>query len=105
NATLYLNIISSTKNCTASFIAEKIGISKAAVTMRINELIEKGLVVKKQSDNDKRINYLFLSKEIEKETNEYNSFFELMTKEIENNYSKDEIDIFCNVLNSFCEID
>ena len=83
NTTLYLNIISANKDCTASFIAQQIGVSKAAVTIRISELIEKGLVVKKQSPTDKRVNFLYIIQELKAEYDEYDKKLKELSEKIQ----------------------
>lgn len=98
NTLLYLNIISDTKDCTASFIAKNIGVSKAAVTIRINELIAKGLVIKKQSEEDKRVNYLYVSDEIKREYDEYDQMYIKSSEETEKLFTEEEIAVVSKVL-------
>lgn len=61
NSLLYLDLISDMERCTVSALAEALHVTKAAVTMRVNELIRRGLVVKTQSETDRRVNYLSLT--------------------------------------------
>jgi len=58
NSLLYLDIISYTKNCTTTFLAQSLRISKSAVTIKVNELVKQGLIIKQQSEDDKRVFYL-----------------------------------------------
>ena len=58
NTSMYLDLVKFRGTATVSSIAEDLDISKAAVTMKVNELVKQGLVKKIQSEEDKRINYL-----------------------------------------------
>lgn len=51
---LYLTAIASSGGCTVSELAQKAGVSKPSVTVRINSLVDKGLVTKTRSDSDRR---------------------------------------------------
>ena len=81
----------------------QIGVSKAAVTIRISELIEKGLVVKKQSPTDKRVNFLYINQELKAEYDEYDKNLKELSEKIETMYTQEELKIFCKVMNSFSE--
>ena len=55
NSLLYLELIFTMNGkCTASQIADLLHISKPAVTLKINELIRKGLVTKEPDPKDRR---------------------------------------------------
>ena len=43
---MYINLIMFMDNCTVSKLADMLNISKPAVTVRVNQLIEKGIVIK-----------------------------------------------------------
>lgn len=51
---LYLNIISGMENCTVSKLAETLQITRSAVTIKVNELVKRGFVEKRQSTEDGR---------------------------------------------------
>nr|WP_283571175.1 MarR family transcriptional regulator [Paenibacillus brevis] len=57
----YIINIGEFDNLTYGDLAEKMNISKPAVTASANKLIEKGLVIKKQSIDDRRLYYLSLT--------------------------------------------
>ncbi len=50
----YLLLISTTENCTVSFLSELLKIKKPTVTLAINELTNNGLVSRIQAKEDKR---------------------------------------------------
>lgn len=58
----YINIIGGLENPTFSDLAEKLKVSKPAVTVIINKLIQQGIANKQQSSDDKRIYYINLTK-------------------------------------------
>ena len=59
NTSMYLDLVKFRGTATVSSIAEDLDISKAAVTMKVNELVKQGLVKKIQS---KRISASIISK-------------------------------------------
>lgn len=61
---MYINLIMFMDNCTVSKLAKMLNISKPAVTVRVNQLIEKGIVIKKKSKTDERVNILMISPEV-----------------------------------------
>lgn len=58
---LQLFIINHKPNMTISELAERLNLSRPATTQKVNELASKGLVIKKQSETDKRVTELSLS--------------------------------------------
>lgn len=63
---LYLDMISEIPDCTVSRLAELASVTKPTVTVRVNGLVEKGLVVKERSSEDGRVTFLRLSEEMER---------------------------------------
>ncbi len=100
NSLLYLDIISYTPNCTASYLANVLNISKPAVTVKINELIKQGLIVKTQSEKDKRVYYLNINQEFAHIYEAYDKSMCRAIDDVKEEYTKEEIDTFCKVLNS-----
>jgi len=71
----YLNIIFNLKKITLTKFAEKAKITKPAATQIINKYIDKGYVIKKVSDKDKRVCYIELTEQLKKYfTDGYNKF-------------------------------
>jgi DNA-binding MarR family transcriptional regulator len=58
-----LKMISKTKNCKASDINATLGKDKAQITRSVSELINKGLVKRKQDVEDRRAYFLVLTEE------------------------------------------
>lgn len=57
----YIYAIGELDNPVFSDLADKLNLSKPAITVSVNKLIQKGLVKKQQSDEDKRLFYLSLT--------------------------------------------
>lgn len=103
NTFLYLGMIVYKKNCTASYIAETLHVSKSAFTIKVNELIRQGLVQKTQSSSDKRVYYLSLAPEV---TKDY-WFEQHLVKAvcaIESNYTDEQVNMFCDMLKIFTKV-
>lgn len=98
NSLLYLDIISYKENCTVSFLADALHISKSAVTIKVNELMKQGFITKTQSQHDKRINYLTLNEAITKEYQGQDCEVMQSIQNIEQNYSQKEINTFREIL-------
>lgn len=98
NSLLYLDLISYTPNCTASYLAGILHISKPAVTAKVNELIRQGFVVKKQSEEDKRVYYLSISPAVEEEYKLYDKKFSKAVQKLKQSYSEKELLVFCDML-------
>ncbi|MEG2329730.1 MarR family winged helix-turn-helix transcriptional regulator [Anaerorhabdus sp.] len=98
NSLLYLDLIKLIPLCTGSLLADKLGISKAAVTLKVNELIKQGLVVKIQSEQDKRVFYLKISEDCEPYYKQYEKALTRSVQNIEKKYSLEERKIFSDIL-------
>lgn len=103
NTFLYLSMITCKKNCTVSYIAETLHISKSAVTIKVNELIRQGLVQKIQSSSDKRVYYLSLDPKI---TEDYSPEHRLdkAVGTVESNYTDEQVKMFCDMLKFFTKV-
>lgn len=98
NSLLYVDIISYTENCTTTFLAHALHISKSAVTIKINEMVKQGLIERHQSMDDKRVYYLRLNDDIAKVYREYDKALYKATEAAHKNYTQQEIDSFIRIL-------
>ena len=101
NSLLYLDLISYNPNCTVSYIADSLNIARSSVTIKIIELEKLGLVVKHQSEHDKRVFYLSLSNMVVDIFDKDNNSLMKAAKEIESKFSKHEIDVYFEMLDIF----
>ncbi len=98
NSMLYLEIIASTENCTASRLAKLLHISKPAVTMKLNELIKQGLLERTPSGTDGRVKYISVQPGLLKEFEAYDALMCRMAETVESLYTKEEAEIFGKIL-------
>lgn len=101
NSLLYLDLISCKEPCTVSYLAEALHISKSAVTVKVNELIRQGLVVKEQSKIDKRVYYLTVSPAAMEEYRKYDVKLNFAKQKLKARYSADEMALFCEMMEFF----
>ncbi|MDO5717866.1 MAG: MarR family winged helix-turn-helix transcriptional regulator [Tissierellia bacterium] len=105
NSLLYLELIYCMDGkCTASQIADLLYISKPAVSLKINELIKQGLVNKKVNPKDNRQNLLSLNNDKVPQYKIYKHQDSLAVKRIEEKFSKEDIEKFCEMLDIITEI-
>lgn len=101
NSMRYLDFIVYTENCTVSRLADLFCVSKAAVTIKVNELCRMGLVEKVQSEEDRRIYYLTVPPHVAEEYARYDRILVRAAERLEGKYSKQEIEQFCKMLTDF----
>ena len=89
NSLLYINVIEQMKECT---------VSKMADVLKITKLVKQGVVVKKQSEKDKRVYYLELSPHITQVLGVYDQVFYKIERELKGKYSQEQLELFGDVL-------
>ena len=105
NSLLYLELIHSMNGkCTASKLAELLYVSKPGVTLKVNELIKQGLVIKTPDAEDKRQNFLSVNEDAVPKYRVYREQDDLAVKTITEKFSKEDIDKFCEMLNILTDI-
>lgn len=103
NSMLYLDIISQTERCTVSKLADALGITKSAVTMKVAELVKRGCFVKTQSETDKRVFYLTLHPEMQDIYDRFDNIFTAIGRKIERKYTPEEVSLFCRMLQDIAD--
>lgn len=97
----YLKEILKRKEITVTELAEHFNISKPSVAEVINQLLENGIVGKRKSEEDKRVNYIYLTEigEVLASTNtlESNRAVEKMFEKL----SKKEMKTLIKIFNKF----
>ena len=99
----YLDLIAYTENCTASYLAKALHVSRPAVTSKINELVRLGLVEKIQSHEDRRVFYLSVSQEIAEENKRFDRAVQYAVEQVQKQYSDTDVDHFCEILQTVCK--
>ncbi len=97
----YLSIISFSEYNTISSIAKMLGLTKSAVTLKMNELEKQGLVVREQCKKDKRVYYIRVSQGVKESWIESDKIFEKIIDKTKKKFSEKEIDAFFEVLKYF----
>jgi len=98
NSVLYMDLIAYTEDCTVSKLAEMLNVSKASVTIKVNELVSGGFVEKTVSETDRRIHILRISEDAESPYREEDRLTDLVVKKMREKYSDEEMDKFCEML-------
>ena len=104
NSMMYLDVISfqhEQGGCTVSTLAETLRITRSAVTLKVNALEKLGLVVKTRSETDRRVIYLDVSDTVRQALNVYDPPFERAARLVEETYSPGQVEIFCQILQTF----
>ncbi len=105
NSLLYIELIYTMGGkATVSDLAKMLHVSKPGVTLKINELIKQGLVYKTTDPNDKRKNYLSVNEEKIPSYKVYRRQDNEVIKRITDNYSLEDINKFCEMLNIISSI-
>lgn len=94
---LQLFIIRHKDKMTISELADYMRLSRPAVTQKVNELVKKGLVIKTQSEKDKRVFYLSLSDKVTENCRE--ARMDTVLKAVDKKFSEDDKAIFSKILN------
>ncbi|MEG1646538.1 MAG: MarR family transcriptional regulator [Clostridia bacterium] len=96
NSKLYLDIINFVPNCTVTTLSNILGVAKSSVTIKINELVDAGYIIKIPSNSDKRVLHLYLT---EKPVfNEIANIGVKVNKEIAEEFSQESVNNFCLML-------
>ncbi len=104
NDILYLDIIlAHSGEYTSTQIADMLQVSRPSVTKKIKGLVKKGYVTRKQSDNDKRVHYLYINESVYFEYSGEKLGNEII-KKIDGKYSNDDIHNLCELLNLISEV-
>lgn len=98
NSLLYLNVIEQVEQCTVSKIAEMLNITRSAVTIKLNELVKQGAVIKTQSETDRRVFYVRLSPQMEQTVSLYNEIFQKVEPHLRQTYSDEQLNLFGEIL-------
>ncbi len=105
NSLLYLELIHAMGGkCTASRIAELLYISKPAVTLKVNELIKQGFVIKTADPKDHRQNLLSINVDMIPHYRVYQQQDDMAYQKITEEFSEEDIEKFCKMLRVITEI-
>ena len=100
---MYINLIMFMDNCTVSKLADMLNISKPAVTVRVNQLIDKGIVIKQKSKLDERVNILMISPKVYTTYGDEDRRINHALAKLCEEYPPEDVDRFAEMLNSLSE--
>ena len=103
NTIMYLDAITYLPQCTVSKLAERLQISKPAVTMKVNEMLRQNLIEKEQSAHDKRVFYLRPKVRSGELYPEYDAALMKTEQYLKETYSAGEMDIFEQIFSDAAE--
>ena len=101
NSLLYLDLIVYKKNCTVTYLANALHISKSAVTIKVNELVKQGIVEKIQDEDDKRIHYIQAVPHIAEKFRKFDRKANVAAQRMEQEFSQKELEQFCKMLEAY----
>lgn len=98
NDVLYLTLVRSIPECTAGRMAEAIGVSKSAVTLKLNSLEDRGLVMRVRKESDRRVVLVMLPDDVEEVFRYEDTRMGESIRGMEEAFSQDEVDLFCRMM-------
>lgn len=104
NTVLYLDLIAFNPGCTVTQLAEVLGVTKATVTVTVNRLVDKGMVVRERSPDDGRVRHLRLSEGMRRAYGESEGVMAWLSTELESRYPRRDIERFCRMLDDASDI-
>ena len=106
NSIMYLDVISyqhQQGGCTLTTLADTLHISRAAATIKVGDLVKLGLVEKTRSQADRRVVYLNVTDMVASALRAYDGPFERAVQLVEARFKKEEIDTFCEILDTLSQ--
>lgn len=96
-------MIDQLEGCTLSRLAEALHISRAAATLKVNELEKQGAVIKHQSETDKRVFYVKLTPPIRQVLDTYDVMMARAEKTVAARYTQEQLALFSEILRAVAE--
>lgn len=100
---LYLDLIRYEEDCTASMIAEMLGVDKSTVSKKIDSLVSRGMAVRIRDPDDRRIQRLALSDEWRAMYDVNDAPYDRALERLEKELSDSERAVVCRALAIFSE--
>ncbi len=101
---LYICMIGGNPRCTASWIADTLGIARSAVTVRLNRLEEKGILVRRKNPDDGRVQFLDISDKYRQDMDEMYSEFGGIEEGLRSRFSEDEVAAFEKIIDYIVDV-
>lgn len=104
NSVLYLDIIAMNPGCTITKMSEMLGVTKATVTMTVNRLVDKGMVVRERTPEDGRVRKLFLSERMREAYDRTDGIISELADTLSDMHTPEEVDLFCRMMDEASEL-
>lgn len=88
---------------TMSAVAKKLGITAGSLTTSINSLVNKKYVVRKRSDEDRRVVFIRLTQKGKKAYDHHKEYHRRMTEAVLENLDENEIPVLIKALHSLSD--
>ena len=86
-----------------SSVAKKLGITAGSLTTSINSLVNKKYVVRKRSDEDRRVVFIRLTQKGKKAYEHHKEYHRKMTETVLENLDENEIPVLIKTLHSLSD--
>lgn len=90
---IYFDLIFFNKRCTPSLIAERLGITKSAVTVRLKRLEKDGYIVRIPNDEDRRSHILALTEKSKEYYLPLMQMFDRFDRNLRYNFTEEELEL------------
>ena len=88
---------------TMSVVAKKLGITAGSLTTAINSLVNKKYVVRKRSEEDRRVVFIGLTKKGKRAFSHHKEYHKKMTEAVLENLDEQEIPVLIKTLNGLSD--
>ena len=88
---------------TMSAVAKKLGITAGSLTTAVNSLVNKKYVVRRRSDEDRRVVFIGLTPKGVRAYDHHKDYHRQMTEAVISNLNEDEIPVLLKTLNGLSE--
>ncbi len=88
---------------TMSAVAKKLGITAGSLTTAVNSLVNKKYVVRRRSDEDRRVVFIGLTPKGVKAYDHHKDYHRQMTEAVINSLNEDEIPVLLKTLNGLSD--
>ncbi|PKK39719.1 hypothetical protein ABB02_01059 [Clostridiaceae bacterium JG1575] len=104
NSLLYLHLVEYNQGCTPSYLSRLLGVSKPAVTAKLNELAARGLLLRQKNPQDGRETILKLSEEGAALYAAYDRTMYRAMAHLEKHFSGQDLALFCRMLDEASKV-
>ncbi len=101
---IIIDLIHYREGCTAGWLSDTLGLTKSAVTKKLDSLESRGFVRRTKSTDDGRVRILELTDEAESACLKYDAPFSDTVRKLESRMSAEESETVCRVIGMLVEM-